>query len=82
MPSVTLPSRPNLAQFKIQANELRRAHREGKQSAAARIAAHHPRMKGQPLDWILDQAAGAGRRATGALLGSMASRTGRGSSIT
>jgi ankyrin repeat protein len=53
MPSRTLPSRPNLAQLKRQAGELRRAHREGKRSAAARIAAHHPRMKDQPPAVVL-----------------------------
>jgi ankyrin repeat protein len=34
---------------------LRRLHREGKRSAAARIAAHHPRMKGQPIEAVLDR---------------------------
>jgi ankyrin repeat protein len=52
MPS-RLPSRPNLAQLKRQASELRRAHRDGKRSAGARVAAHHPRMKGQPLSKVL-----------------------------
>jgi hypothetical protein len=55
MPSRSLPARPNLNQLKIQANELRRAHRERKLSAAARIVAHHPRMKGQPLEGVLDK---------------------------
>jgi ankyrin repeat protein len=55
MPSRSLPSRPNLAQLKIQAGELRRLHREGRRSAAARIVAHHPRMKGQPLEATLDR---------------------------
>jgi ankyrin repeat protein len=45
MPSRSLPPRPNLAQLKIQANELRRSYREGSPSAAARIVAHHPRMR-------------------------------------
>jgi ankyrin repeat protein len=53
MPSRTLPSRPNLAQLKRQAEELRRAHREGKRSAAARVAAHHPHMKDQPPAAVL-----------------------------
>jgi len=53
MPSRTLPSRPNLAQLKRQAGELRRAHREGKRSAAARVAACHPRWKDQPPSVIL-----------------------------
>jgi ankyrin repeat protein len=55
MPSRTLPTRPNLAQLKIQASELRRAHRDGKLAAAARIIAHHPRVKGQPLQAVLDR---------------------------
>jgi len=55
MPSRTLPSRPNLAQLKIQASELRGSHRERKPAAAARIVAHHPRMNGQPLLAVLDR---------------------------
>ena len=55
MPTRSLPSRPNLAQLKIQASELRRLHREGKRSAAARIVAHHPRMEGQSLEAVLDR---------------------------
>ena len=55
MPSRSLPPRPNLAQLKIQAGELHRLHREGKSSAAARIVAHHPRMKGQPPQAVLDR---------------------------
>ena len=39
MPSRSLPARPNLAQLKIQANELHRTYREGSPAAAARIAA-------------------------------------------
>jgi ankyrin repeat protein len=54
MPSRSLPARPNLAQLRIQAGELRRSHREGKRSAAARIVASHPRMQGQPLQAVLD----------------------------
>jgi ankyrin repeat protein len=54
MSSRILPSRPNLEQLKIQANELRRAHREGKRSAAARIVAFHPKLKYQPLEAVLD----------------------------
>ena len=54
MPSRTLPSRPSLTQLKIQASQLRRSHREGKLAAAARIVAHHARMKGQPLQTVLD----------------------------
>jgi hypothetical protein len=53
MPSRSLPAHANLAQLKRQADELRRAHREGKRSAAARLAAHHPRLKGQPPAKIL-----------------------------
>ena len=53
MPTRSLPSRPNLAQLRTQAHELRRAHGDGKRSAAARIAAHHPRMKGQPPRAVL-----------------------------
>ncbi len=53
MPSRTLPFRPNLAQLKIQAGELRRSHRDGKPAAAARVIAHHPRMKGQPVQAVL-----------------------------
>ena len=45
MPSRPLPARPSLAQLKLQANELHRLQREGRQSAAARIIAHHPRYK-------------------------------------
>lgn len=55
MPTRSLPSRPSLAQLKIQASELRRLHRDGKRSAAARILAHHPRMKGQPPQAVLDR---------------------------
>ena len=53
MASRSLPSRPNLDQLKRQADELRRAHRAGNRSAAARISAHHPRWKGQPLAKVL-----------------------------
>ena len=53
MPTRSLPPRPNLAQLKIQANELRQEHREGRFSAAARIAAHHPRFKDQPIEAVL-----------------------------
>jgi hypothetical protein len=55
MSSRSLPSRPNLTQLKRQATELRRSHRERKRSAAARIVAHHPRMKGLPLEAALDK---------------------------
>jgi ankyrin repeat protein len=55
MSTRSLPSRPNLDQLKRQAHELHRAHRAGKPSAAARIVAHHPRLKGQPLQAVLDK---------------------------
>ncbi len=53
MPARSLPPRPNLAQLKIQANELHQEHRAGRPSAAARIAAHHPRFRGQSLQTVL-----------------------------
>lgn len=53
MSSRSLPSRPNLVQLKIQANELRRRHREGKRSAAARVGAQLPQMKGKTLQEVL-----------------------------
>ncbi|HEU4994278.1 MAG TPA: ankyrin repeat domain-containing protein [Gemmatimonadaceae bacterium] len=40
----SLPERPSLAQLKLQATELQRLHRDGKQSAGARIIAQHPRF--------------------------------------
>src|SRR5262245_24289298 len=55
MPTRSLPSRPDLDQLKRQAKELKRDHEGGKLSAAARIAANHPRLKGQPLQAILDK---------------------------
>jgi hypothetical protein len=55
MPSRTLPSRPNLNQLKRQAQELRRLHRAGDHSAAARIAAHHPEMQRLPSRAVLAQ---------------------------
>ncbi len=54
MPTRSLPPRPNLAQLKIQANELHEAHRHRHLPAAARIGAHHPRFRGQPLEAVLD----------------------------
>jgi phage FluMu protein gp41 len=54
MPSRSLPPRPSLDQLKRQAHELRREHDERNPSAAARIAAHHPRHKRKPLPEILD----------------------------
>jgi len=53
MSSRTLPARPSLAQLRLQARELRRDHREGRASAAARIAAHHPRLQGRPPREVL-----------------------------
>ena len=56
MPTRSLPPRPSLSQLKIQANELQQEHRRGRPSAAARIAAHHPRFKfhgGQPPEAVL-----------------------------
>ena len=55
MPSRSLPPRPSLVQLKIQADELRRAHRQGELSAAARIVANHPRWKGLTLQAALDR---------------------------
>lgn len=54
MATRSLPPHPSLVQLKLQANELLRAHRDRSRSAASRIAAHHPRMKGEPLDSILN----------------------------
>ena len=55
MPTRTLPPRPHLDQLKIQANELHRAHRDGDRSAAARIVAHHPEMKGLSPETVMDR---------------------------
>lgn len=54
MPTRSLPPRPDLAQLKRQANELHKLHREGKQSAAARIIANHPRLKRASPSAVLD----------------------------
>ena len=51
----SLPLRPDLGQLKLQARELHRDHGARKLSVAARIAANHPRSKGQPLQAILDR---------------------------
>jgi len=56
VPTRSLPPRPNLAQLKIQANELHQGHRQRHPPAAARIGAHHPRFRGQPLEAVLDAA--------------------------
>lgn len=53
MSTRSLPPRPNLDQLKTQAHELQAAHRGGQSSAAARVAAHHPRMKGATVTAIL-----------------------------
>src|SRR5262249_19311212 len=45
MYSQPLPPRPSLAQLKRRAHELHAQHQHGKQAAAARIIAHHPRFK-------------------------------------
>ncbi len=48
MPTRNLPPRPDLAQLKRQANELLKLQREKKASAAARIAANHPKFRTRP----------------------------------
>ena len=53
MSTRSLPARPTLAQLKRQARELHRDHREGSPSAAARVAAHHPRLRGRPPAEVL-----------------------------
>ncbi len=53
MPTRSLPPRPHLGQLKLQAAELHQEHRDGRPSSAARIAAHHPRFKGQSPQAIL-----------------------------
>ena len=53
MSTRSLPARPNLDQLKRQANELQEAHRLGDVSAAARIAAHHPRRTSWPPEQVL-----------------------------
>ena len=55
MPTRSLPPRPDLQQLKLQAKELLRDHRAGRAPAAARIAAHHPRMKGQSFGEVLNR---------------------------
>jgi hypothetical protein len=55
MPTRTLPPRPSLHELTIQANELHRAHRNRDPSAAGRIAAHHPELKGSPPEAVLDR---------------------------
>lgn len=53
MASRSLPARPSLAQLRTQARELLRAHRAGSAAAAARVAAHHPDLKGHLPDAVL-----------------------------
>jgi hypothetical protein len=53
MPTRFLPARPHLEQLKRQAQDLRRSHADGRRAAAARIAAHHPRLKQRSLAMIL-----------------------------
>jgi hypothetical protein len=53
MPTRSLPPHPSLAQLKLQANELRRAQREGSRPAAPRMVAHHPQMKDRLLESVL-----------------------------
>lgn len=60
MPARSLPARPSLAQFDAEAADLRRAHGEGRLSAAARIATHHPRMKGRAPSTVLETPIAAG----------------------
>jgi hypothetical protein len=50
----SLPSRPDHVQLKLQAKQLKREHKARKPTAAARIAANHPRRRGQPFSMILD----------------------------
>jgi ankyrin repeat protein len=53
MSTRSLPRNPNLTQLKLQAKELHDALRERNPSAAARIAGHHPRWKGQSAGTVL-----------------------------
>jgi ankyrin repeat protein len=54
MSTKTLPERPNLAQLKLQAKELHTLHRERRNAAAARIAAHHPRFARSAPQSVID----------------------------
>lgn len=54
MSTKTLPKRPHLTQLKLQAKELQDLHRERRQAAAARIAAHHPRFARLDPQAVLD----------------------------
>ncbi len=55
MATRSLPLHPSLAQLKLQANELRRACREGSRAAASRVVAHHPLLKGRPLESVFEK---------------------------
>jgi ankyrin repeat protein len=55
VPTRSLPPRPDLDKLKLQAKELRRNPAAGKPSAAARVAANHPRLRGQPQQATLDR---------------------------
>src|SRR4051794_25794240 len=54
MPTRSLPQQPSLTQLKRQAHELHELYRAGKQSAAARIIANHPRLKRERPAVVLD----------------------------
>ena len=49
----SLPLRPDLGHLKLQAKELYRQHAGRNISAAARIAAHHPKMAGASAETVL-----------------------------
>jgi ankyrin repeat protein len=54
MSSKSLPERPDLADLEREANAVLRLHRDGKASAAARIAANHPGFMHQDSRAVLD----------------------------
>src|SRR5439155_9434302 len=54
MPTKSLPERPSLVQFKLQAKELHRLHAARRLPAAARIRANHPRFARAEPPAILD----------------------------
>ncbi len=54
MSTRSLPARPDLAQLKLQAKELLRDHRKRSASAAGRIAANLPRIRGRSIKAVLD----------------------------
>ena len=56
MSTRSLPARPDLGQLKLQARELLREHRSRNASAAGRIAANHPRMRGMSIGAVFDKA--------------------------